>query len=155
MYSPHYTPTKPSVFRHLAAKIANKIFSAKVKRLIFISSIVGLAYPLREPDNLTVEKLNKVFSLVRDPHALELPIYVKSVIWRDCDLRVMAQNGQSICPASLIYGKVSDEDTQKLVRHVVDQTPWWLRYKTVSDMHTDMHRLIRYIQNYDKELAAA
>lgn len=148
-----YPARRPGLIRTLVTRIANRVLTDRAKRSIFISSIVGMAYPLKEPDSLTIEKLNKMFSLVNDPHALELPIYVKTAIWKDCDLRVLAGNGQAICPASLIYGTVSKEDADKLVTHVVDQTPRWLRYQSLQGMHEDMSDLIKFIQHYDHEPA--
>lgn len=144
-----------SMIREVATRVANRVLSAKAKRTIFIASITGMAYPLREPDSITTEKLNKVFSLVKDPNALELPMYVKSAIWRDCDLRVMAQNGQAICPASLVYGTVSEADARKLADHVVNTTPSWLHYCSPDEMRQDMSKLIQHIKSFRQEMAVA
>lgn len=144
---PHHLP-REGFLRRFVQKAANRFFTDHAKRWIFISSLVGVAYPKQSPDIETAEKINKIFNLVNKPEALEFPIYVKSVIWKDCDLKVLGTNGQVITLSSVPMSHVSDEDTEKLAAQVVGQTPEWLRYKTYQIMIDDVIRLLKNLENH-------
>ena len=139
-------PVQKGIIRCLVQKAADKFFTDHAKRWIFISSLVGMAYPKQNPDFKTVEKINKIFHLVNRPEALEFPMFVKSVIWKDCDLYVLSDNGQALTMSSIPLCRVSESDTDKLAAQVVGQTPEWLRYMTHQIMFDDVKRIMANIQ---------
>ena len=141
-------PHKEGLLRRILQKTANKFFTDHAKRWIFISSLVGVAYPKQTPDSHMTEKINEIFHLVSKPEALEFPIYVKSVIWKDCDLKVLGENGQTLTLSAVPFTSVTEVDADKLAAQVVGQTPEWLRYKTYQIMMDDVKRLLTKIQEH-------
>lgn len=127
--------------------IFNKLFSKRMKRLVFISSIVGLVYKVKDPDLRVISKLNSILHLANCPQAMELPYRVKSVIWRDKDLNVLAHNGKAIHIEDVKTFEMDTEDMDNLTTQVVSQTPWWLKYSSTEVMCSDLKALFKQIRN--------
>jgi hypothetical protein len=56
---------------------------AHLKRLVFLSSLTGVALNSKEPDDEFIGKLNSIMNLSdTGDKALRLPIYVNGLIWK-------------------------------------------------------------------------
>lgn len=127
-------------------KTFNKVLSQRMKRLVFISSIVGLIYKVKNPDLKMIYKLNSVLHLAHSPEAMQLPYRVKSVIWRDKDLTTLGQNGKAIHIEDIQTFDLCKEDIDRLSNQVVGQTPAWLRYSCPEEMCKDLKALFTQIK---------
>lgn len=135
-----------NVFEKALSFTFNKLFSKRVKRLVFISSIVGLVYKSKEPDLTLISKLNSVLHIANSAQAMQLPYRVKSVIWKDADLTTLSHSGKSLCLADIETFDIDKEDIERLTVQVVSQTPWWLKYSSPEVMCEDLKVLFKQIQ---------
>ena len=125
----------------------NKLFSRRMKRLVFISSIVGLVYKVKDPDIKVISKLNAILDLANSPQAMELPYRVKSVIWKDKDLNIQGHDGKAIHIEDVKTFEMDSKDIDNLSTQVVSQTPWWLKYSSTEVMCSDLKTLFKQIRN--------
>lgn len=125
----------------------NKLFSRRMKRLVFISSIVGLVYKVKDPDIKVISKLNAILDLANSPQAMELPYLVKSVIWKDKDLNILGHDGKTIHIEDVKNFEMDSTDIDNLSTQVVSQTPWWLKYSSTEVMCSDLKTLFKQIRN--------
>lgn len=125
----------------------NKLFSRRMKRLVFISSIVGLVYKVKDPDIKVISKLNAILDLANSPQAMELPYMVKSVIWKDKDLNILGHDGKAIHIEDVKNFEMDSTDIDNLSTQVVSQTPWWLKYSSTEVMCSDLKTLFKQIRN--------
>lgn len=125
----------------------NKLFSRRMKRLVFISSIVGLVYKVKDPDIKVISKLNAILDLANSPQAMELPYLVKSVIWKDKDLNILGHDGKAIHIEDVKNFEMDSTDIDNLSTQVVSQTPWWLKYSSTEVMCSDLKTLFKQIRN--------
>ncbi len=125
----------------------NKLFSRRMKRLVFISSIVGLVYKVKDPDIKVISKLNAILDLANSPQAMELPYRVKSVIWKDKDLNILGHDGKAIHIEDVKTFEMDSTDIDNLSTQVVSQTPWWLKYSSTEVMCSDLKTLFKQIRN--------
>lgn len=128
----------------------NKLFSRRMKRLVFISSIVGLVYKVKDPDIKVISKLNAILDLANSPQAMELPYRVKSVIWKDKDLNILGHDGKAIHIEDVKTFEMDSTDIDNLSTQVVSQTPWWLKYSSTEVMCSDLKTLFKQIRNSPK-----
>ena len=140
--------------RTVVAKTFDKILSTHMKRLVFISSLVGLVYQAKDPDLLTITKLNQVFDLANYPEAMQFPARVKSVIWRDKDLNILGHDGKTLHIFDVDQVQMNKEDVEKLSTQVTSQAPWWLKYGDFEAMKADVAQLFTQIQNTPSMRAA-
>ena len=136
--------------RTLIANTFNKMLSNHMKRLVFISSLVGLVYQVKDADMKVITKLNNVFKLADHAEAMQLPVRVKSVIWKDKDLNVLGKSGKVIHLSDVQLAKLEKEDVERLSTQVASQAPWWLKYSDYEAMKADVVKLFLQIQSNPK-----
>lgn len=153
MKTTRYPRVEGGVLRNALAITFNKIFSNHMKRLVFISSILGLIYRVKDPDLRMIHKLNKVFKLAEYPEALQLPFRVKSLIWQNRDLNVLGHDGKVIHIFDVPTTSLNKEDVEHLSSQVVSQAPWWLAYSSTENMCKDLQRLFSQIQQLPYKVA--
>ena len=139
-------PVEGGVLRNVMALVFDKIFSNHMKRLVFISSVVGLIYRVKDPDLRLIKKLNAIFKLAEYPEAMQLPFRVKSVIWKNKDLNILGQNGRVIHIFDVPTTEMKPTDIERLSSQVVSQAPWCLQYGDVEVMRQDLKKLFTQIQ---------
>lgn len=138
--------TTPSIHRRFTTWVIRKFFSDKMKRLIFVASIVGLIYEFKNPDSRIINKLNTALKLAAHPEAIELPLRVKSSIWKDRDLNILGQNGKVIHVCDVEKAEMTNKDIETLAEQLTGQAPQWLKYAQWETMCSDVVRLVQQVR---------
>lgn len=117
----------------------------RIKRLIYLSSILGvIEHVQQDPDLELIEKLNNVLKLAENANSYRLPIYVKSLIWKNMEQERGVLLNEQYIPVSDI--KISDRmsyvDKTKLAEFFSFRTPEWLKYGSEQLMENDVVNLI-------------
>lgn len=133
---------RPSFWaRHISPFLSQKI-SARVKRMVFLSSVVGLLENITTPDKEMLEKLNAVLKLAHNQDAIALPIYVHSWLWKECDVNTCVEiDGQSVPLFKLLETKMSGEGFKKVAAYLMNIAPNWMVYGSEQVIAKDLELL--------------
>ena len=130
---------------HYIKNLMKDILPRRIKRLIYLSSILGvIEHVQQDPDLELIEKLNNVLKLAENANSYRLPIYVKSLIWKNMEQERGVLLNEQYIPVSDI--KISDRmsyvDKTKLAEFFSFRTPEWLKYGSEQLMENDVVNLI-------------
>ena len=125
-------------------RLAEETLSKRIKRLIFISSIIGLIKNMKSPEQEALEKVNSIFNIAKDPNAIALPMYAKSLIWRDlCNKPIEVSSGKVIFATSIDKQEFTNHQYQNIVDFFFRHTPKWLKYDEDVVMRGDINKIIK------------
>jgi hypothetical protein len=146
-----HTPStaQPNVgfFIRLFYNLLENKLPRRFKRLIYVSSILGLIKQMRDPDMAMVKKLNDTFKLAQHPDAFAFPMYIKSVIWKGMiDEAVIIHNNEEVSIGNLIEKDLSTKDYAVIGEHFASKAPKWLKYGSFELMVNDIIMLIKHLQ---------
>lgn len=133
---------------HLGHALAKRI-SRRVKRLIYISSIMGLLEQVKDPDMHVVGKLNEVFKVAKFPDAFIFPMYIKSIIWKDVGnmaIEVDAEHRLQI--AQVMQCDLSTRECTAVAEHFARRAPSWLKYASLDLMIEDVIQLVHQLKRF-------
>jgi hypothetical protein len=143
---------KSGYFSKMFAKILENKLPRSFKRLIYVSSILGLIQKMRDPDMVLVGKLNEVFKLAEYPDAFAFPMYIKSVIWKNASTeQICFENGEQIDVGDLIKKDLTAIQCTAIGRHFASQAPSWLKYGSMDLMVNDIVMLIKRLREFSLE----
>lgn len=143
-------------FSRRFAKMLENNLPRRFKRLIYVSSIMGLMQQVRDPDMTLVTKLNDTLKLAQYPDAFAFPMYVKSVIWKDAmfDTVCIHANNQ-VAIGDLIKQELSSKDCTAIGEYFANQAPSWLKYGSLEFMVNDVVSLIKQLKRFNGQAAMA
>ena len=108
---------------------------AHLKRLVFLSSLTGVALNSKEPDDEFIGKLNSIMNLSdTGDKALRLPIYVNGLIWK------YKEHIQSDLD-TLKNPTISREQKQACISRINKRISPWLKYADSNKMTMDLCKL--------------
>lgn len=108
--------------------VASTKLPRKWKRLIYVSSLMGLLQECQDPDMELVNKLNKVFKIVTNPQAYKLPIACKGIIWRNITNGVIDLERGKILVSQVLSSPLSRSDSVAVGIYLAESCPKWLEY---------------------------
>lgn len=111
--------------------------------MIFLSSLYGLAMDIQKPDISHAKKLSKVLNIAREPSSVELPMSLKSVIWKKRLTEKLDHQGNILRVTDLNKPWLSLEDFDTLATSIVKNMPEWLRYAKDSQIKYDIHCMVK------------
>lgn len=126
-------------------RLMKDMLPRRIKRLIYLSSILGvIEHVQKDPDLILIEKLNDVLKLAENANSYRLPIYVKSLIWKDIEQDQSILVNQQYIPVCQIHiqPSMSQTDKSKLAEFFTFRTPDWLKYGSEQLMENDVLNLI-------------
>lgn len=134
--------------RRLTSVIGKKL-SRRFKRLIYISSVMGLLEEVKDPDMRVIQKLNEIFKIAKYPDAIVFPMYIKSLIWKDVSsMAVMVDSDKQLALHSVMRIDLTTEEFTAIGEHFAKRAPSWLRYGSVESMVEDVVKLIHQLKRY-------
>lgn len=143
---PHQQNHTNPISRYFYRLIEQKL-PRRVKRLIYISSILGLIQQVKEPDMRLVDKINRVFKVANSPEAYRFPVYIKGVIWRGmCADITVGDKKVTIC--SLKDTVLDQEEQLRVGNYFALQAPDWLKYGSMDLMVQDVLVLIGQLKKH-------
>lgn len=126
----------------------------RVKRLIYVSSIMGLIQQVKQPDMSLVNKLNDVFKIAKCPDAFIFPMYIKSIIWRDVSfVAKLSETGKAISIGDVVHQELTPRDCKAIGEHFLANVPSWLRYGSDALMISDVVTLVSQLKQFDNSHA--
>jgi len=76
-----------SFLKRFIEKSLSENVPRKIKRIIFITTLVGEIEGIKEPDNALLDKINTFFKLNTDSDSLKFPFLFKKAIWNDVEVK--------------------------------------------------------------------
>ncbi len=140
---------KMGFFTRIFTKILDNYLPPKFKRLIYVSSILGLIQQMQDPDMALVKKLNDTLKLAHFPDAYAFPMYIKSVIWRGAMFdQVCLHTNETVPIGELMKQDLNSKDCTAIGEYFASQTPEWLKYASIEVMVNDVVRLIKQLRQF-------
>lgn len=134
--------------RQIANAMAKRL-PRRFKRLIYISSIMGLLQQVKDPDMQVVGKLNEVFKIAKYPDAFIFPMYIKSLIWKDISqMAVQIDQENSLDISTVITCDLSTRECTAIGEHFARRAPSWLKYGSIELMIEDVIKLVRQLKRF-------
>ena len=126
-------------------RLAEVKLSRRLKRLIYISSILGVIKQIKDPDMQLITKLNDIFRVARYPDAYIFPMYIKSMIWKSAATRSIIVNDKVVPVSGLKCHGLSNEEREDIGVYFAANAPEWLRYGSNAVMVSDVSLLLKQI----------
>lgn len=142
----------------LFASLIGHRLPRKYKRMIYISSILGLLEQVREPDMELVKKLNDIIKIAHHVEAIQGPIYIKNLIWKTFSSRtLMLSESKTIAVCDITKSELTQKECEVIGNYFANNAPKWLRYGSLGMMINDVTLLIQNLKRFSggQDLAAA
>lgn len=133
------------IFKYILALLVIGIYRvllpSKGKKMTYIASMYSQLVEAKILENVTIDKLNSRLHLVSQPEALQLPMELGSVIWKDVSFKNLLKEelgSYNICNDDHC---IPFDDAQLISAKIVEITPNWLKYDTTTNMVRDVATL--------------
>lgn len=138
-------------FKRFWHRFLEKRLPRRIKRLIFISTIMALVKKIQEPNMELISQLNNIFQVTREPQAFLMPMKIKNVVWKN------SKDKQLDCPHSgtqsiteLLSRNHDSDDYLAIGQFFAKNAPPWIRYGAEDLMSEDASLLIKQLKKLDK-----
>lgn len=131
-------------YRACCERFLAKFLPAKIKRLVFLTSIYGYIKNQSNVSDEILHKLNIALSLSRDERAMRLPLVIKDVVWRDLDVKTFDEVGEVITdPRRSITYMIKANHLDKLTEILIQYAPSWTIYGSQRLIKKDVRLLVK------------
>lgn len=137
-----------SKLAHFMQWVVNKL-PPRLKRIVYIGLIFGYFNKKDEVNMELLKKINDTFRTADHPRAYELPIAVKSILWRDFNLDGVVISTTEIDGKHLLTSQCKMD----ICKHIVDNIPEWIRYSSQARIYRDTMFIINELEDSTKGLA--
>ena len=132
-----------SKIKHFFFLWAEKVLPRRIKRVIYVSSILALIEQINNPDDALLAKLNEILDLGKYPASAGLPMFcAKSLIWVNCETYTVELHGKTIPITELAKEPRQEEDNMIVGRYFSNIVPKWLKYGSDDLMTRDISLLL-------------
>ena len=143
---------KSNIFIRLFARYVAYYFPRRFKRLIFISSVMGVIQQIKDPDMQLIGKLNDLFKVAQYDDAFVFPMYIKSFIWKGIGTTPIEVDASHHLNITQIMAKdLSMSEVNAVGDFFADKVPACLRYGSAKLMASDVIMLIKQLKTFYKE----
>ena len=125
-------------------RLLYKALPRRIRRLVFIASVVGYLHDTVNVPDALIEKLNRLLDLAHDPNAIRFPIVIHNVIWRNLNEISLAEHG--IVASSLkeyIKNLKTEEEIAQLTELLIENAPCWTLYEKPEVIERDLKVLLQ------------
>lgn len=137
---------KPSFIKRFLTRLAEKKLPKRVKRMMYISSIIGLLCGDKNPDLELIAHLNDIFQMAQFSEAVKLPFIIKDAIWSDVDVHKVVIDGKEIDVTTVNVVKMSYHERSDLAEYFAKNVPSWIKYDDIDKMKTEIYTLLSNFQ---------
>lgn len=131
----------------IPARVVLKRLPRNFKRMIYISSVVGLIFNRDDPDMAIIEKLNEIIHLARDVKTCQFPMHIRSAIWKKLDSASLDMGqGNKISIGEILSQPLDADRCAMLGQQFASNSPNWLNYGSKAIMANDIVILIKHLQ---------
>ena len=146
---------KPGRISGWLDRLLKKKLSYRLKRMIFLSSVLGLVENIQHPDNELLSKLNSVLKLAHDKQALKFPIMIHSWIWRRQKDNVIYLDGRAVPISELVNLHEGDVDFDQIAAYLFNAAPDWVVYSKFPTVSEDLRKLFDEVKEMKGKLPKA
>lgn len=133
------------IFKYILALLVIGIYRvllpSKGKKMTYIASMYSQLVEAKILENVTIDKLNSRLHLVSQPEALQLPMELGSVIWKDVSFKNLLKEELGSYHICNYDHCIPFDDAQLISAKIVEITPNWLKYDTTTNMVRDVATL--------------
>ena len=122
----------------------------RVKRMIFLSSLLAYIQGNHKPDEELVNKLNQLLHLSNSAKSAMVPPLLNERIWADVVSRTEPVGNTGIVLAKLSEmprATIVTSQARILSDNIIRKSPQWLRYGTTNQMRADLVKLLVNVNN--------
>lgn len=127
--------------RHLTKQMA-EVLPRRIKRLLYVSSAIGILLRDKKPDAALVARINDKLKLAYSASGMLFPIYIGTIIWKNLMTNTIQLQIGLVPVAELNPGDLSDMDCWRTGLFFARHTPPWLQYGSDELMAADMHDIL-------------
>lgn len=140
---------RPGIVSRYFSNVARTKTPRKVKRLIYLSTILGMLQNQKDPDIELVKKLNEIFQVARDPNAYLFPMHIRSMIWKGhCGSTIKLVRG--VVPITEIKNlNLTDTDATDIGVYFAEHSPEWIRYGSNDLLISDVKKMLQQLMDYN------
>ena len=136
-------PTEGRTISSTALSVLGKIFPVRIKRLMFVFSVLGFVDEAIEDDLSLIDQLNGLLRLPKSPDVCKASMQVKHAIWKDAAINFEYMDLHRPPHARRA---VLGQDRDRMVSFFIDNCPKWLHYgDKTNDMRRDLTRLFEVV----------
>lgn len=121
---------------------------SKTKRLIYISSILGVIEASKDPDKRLIAKLNEVFHIAKYQDSFLFPIHINRFIWPKMENVIIKCDGRDIPLKGISQTELTDKERKVISEYFFKNTPRWLSYGSKNLMVADVSSLIKEVTKF-------
>jgi hypothetical protein len=124
------------------------IIPNRVKRLIFLSSLIAYIQGTEKPDTALAGKINRLLSLAHRETSIYTPSLIKDKIWPNIIARdtPIGQTGVALCDLCEIEDyRVNTYQARSISNQIIGHMPQALRYGSNRQMKSDLVTLLMNI----------
>jgi hypothetical protein len=118
----------------------------RIKRLIFIASILALIDGNSEINKYLATKLNNILQIAYNDEALYFPMAIKSIIWKSIIKNPLLEiSGKVYNILNISEIRTNDPYLNNTSNFLISNMPAWLVYGSVDMMHHDIEVLFKKV----------
>jgi hypothetical protein len=133
---------KVNIFRRMIRVLAKKNLPNNMKRMMFISSTLGIITKVKHPDFHLIEQLNDIFHMAQYTEAIKFPMYIKNIIWSDLESCTISLPGKEVNICEINITNLTYNQRAELADLFVLRAPDWIKYGNDSEMKLDLVTLL-------------
>lgn len=124
---------------------------SRIKRLIFLSSIIGMIKKVETPDQEMLNKLNDVLKLAHNNEAMALPIHIHSWLWKNCDLNTSIKiDGKDLSITNIAEANLGRNSLIQVAEYLVSKAPEWIVYGSEHAIAKDLELVFKNVSYLHK-----
>lgn len=123
----HTKPNKRWLSRTLHNFLKYRL-SPRIKRMIFLSSLLGFTKPKDLLSIDTIIKINEVLGLAHDVEAIRLPMFIRTWVWDHEFNEEIPVNNRSVMLSQFYDVQLTRIDFGLLSDYIISKAPDWLIY---------------------------
>lgn len=113
------------------------VIPGKWKRLLYISSILGLTSFIRKPDVVILEKLNSILQMTERAHSYLIPIFIRNLIWSSVMDSKIPGTARDIRVLGMNPAEMNELELAQVSLYLASRAPMMLKYGSPELMARD------------------
>lgn len=138
----------PGFIRRYFNYILKSRLPSKTKRLIYISSILGVIETCKDPDQRLIAKLNEVFRIAKYQDSFLFPMQINQLIWPEVSNSIIDFDGKKIPLKNITQMNLSESELETIGKYFAKKSPPWLTYGSQRLMVADAASLISEVSKF-------
>lgn len=119
----------------------------RFKRLVYVSTALGLILREKNPDLGLMTKMNEVMHLAHKEASMIPLLYISAMVWKSVSSNVIQlSTGASVALNHLEYKDLSEKDCWDTAHLLARKSPDWLQYGSLELMVHDVYQMLQCLK---------